>query len=391
MYKGKTFDLWEVENNNNLIINLLLHYNSTIVTFNIKKFIKLKKEILKLNKNNDYKGEVIKINYDKKQVTLNFLINNLELKLPIKEFEHFKNEIKKVDIHKIQEGSNLYEDDFFESYQLFETIIPKKSFEDVILNDNIKRRISMMLTQIKNHNLIFNKWGLGKKHYHGKSISLNFVGVPGTGKTLVAEAIAKKLGKKLLVVQYSNLIDSYVGETGKNIKAVFDYAKKNKAILLFDEADSIISTRTNVDSSTDSLVNMDKNILLKELENFEGIVIFATNLASNIDKAFERRISSHILFDIPNIEQREKIFKILIDKKTPIAKNVKFSILAKKYKFSGGDIQKAVLNAARLAVKDKSNEISMEHFLESCELVKEGKTIMDQSLDEDKSNVNYIG
>ena len=391
MYKGKTFDLWEVENNNNLIINLLLHYNSTIVTFNIKKFIKLKKEILKLNKNNDYKGEVIKINYDKKQVTLNFLINNLELKLPIKEFEHFKNEIKKVDIHKIQEGSNLYEDDFFESYQLFETIIPKKSFEDVILNDNIKRRISMMLTQIKNHNLIFNKWGLGKKHSHGKSISLNFVGVPGTGKTLVAEAIAKKLGKKLLVVQYSNLIDSYVGETGKNIKAVFDYAKKNKAILLFDEADSIISTRTNVDSSTDSLVNMDKNILLKELENFEGIVIFATNLASNIDKAFERRISSHILFDIPNIEQREKIFKILIDKKTPIAKNVKFSILAKKYKFSGGDIQKAVLNAARLAVKDKSNEISMEHFLESCELVKEGKTIMDQSLDEDKSNVNYIG
>jgi len=391
MYKGKTFDLWEVENNNNLIINLLLHYNSTIVTFNIKKFIKLKKEILKLNKNNDYKGEVIKINYDKKQVTLNFLINNLELKLPIKEFEHFKNEIKKVDIHKIQEGSNLYEDDLFESYQLFETIIPKKSFEDVILNDNIKRRISMMLTQIKNHNLIFNKWGLGKKHSHGKSISLNFVGVPGTGKTLVAEAIAKKLGKKLLVVQYSNLIDSYVGETGKNIKAVFDYAKKNKAILLFDEADSIISTRTNVDSSTDSLVNMDKNILLKELENFEGIVIFATNLASNIDKAFERRISSHILFDIPNIEQREKIFKILIDKKTPIAKNVKFSILAKKYKFSGGDIQKAVLNAARLAVKDKSNEISMEHFLESCELVKEGKTIMDQSLDEDKSNVNYIG
>src|SRR3989338_2223304 len=94
MYKGKTFDLWEVENNNNLIINLLLHYNSTIVRFNIKKFIKLKKEILKLNKNNDYKGEVIKINYDKKQVTLNFLINNLELKLPIKEFEHFKKKDK---------------------------------------------------------------------------------------------------------------------------------------------------------------------------------------------------------------------------------------------------------------------------------------------------------
>ncbi len=391
MYKGKTFDLWEVENNNNLIINLLLHYNSTIITFNIKKFIKLKREISKLNKNHDYKGEIIKINYDKKQVILNFLINNLELKLPIKEFEHFKNEIKKVDIHRIQEGSSLYEDDFYESYQLFETIIPKKSFEDVILNDNVKRRISMMLTQIKNHNLIFNKWGLGKKHYRGKSISLNFVGVPGTGKTLVAEAIAKKLGKKLLVVQYSNLIDSYVGETGKNIKSVFDYAKKHKAILLFDEADSIISTRTNVDSSTDSLVNMDKNILLKELENFEGIVIFATNLASNIDKAFERRISSHILFEIPNEEQREKIFKILIDKKTPIAKDVKFSSLAKKFKFSGGDIQKAVLNAARLAAKDKSREIKMEHFIESCGLVKEGKSIMDQSLDEDKNNVNYIG
>ncbi len=390
MYKGKTFDLWEVENNNNLVINLLLHYNSTIVTFNIKKFIKLKKEISKLNKNHDYKGEVIKISYDKKYIILNFLINNLELKLPIKEFEHFKNEIKKIDIHKIQEGSSLYEDDFYE-YQLFETIIPKKSFEDVILNDNVKRRIGMMLTQIKNHNLIFNKWGLGKKHYRGKSISLNFVGSPGTGKTLVAEAVAKKLNKKLLVVQYSNLIDSYVGETGKNIKAVFDYAKKNKAILLFDEADSIISTRTNVDSSTDSLVNMDKNILLKELENFEGIVIFATNLASNIDKAFERRISSHILFDLPNIEQREKIFKILLDRKTPIAKDVKFSLLAKKYKFSGGDIQKAVLNAARLAAKDKNKEINMEHFLESCELVKEGKSIMDNSLDENKSNVNYIG
>src|SRR3989338_5410609 len=136
-----------------------------------------------------------------------------------------------------------------------------------------------------------------------------------------------------------------------NIFKVFEIAKKNNSILFFDEADAIASSRTNIFSATDSETNLTKNVLLKELEKFDGIIIFATNLASNFDKAFERRINLHINFKMPNIDEREQIWKLL-SKALPLNKDVNFNDIAKEFEFSGGHIKNSVINAARLAISN---------------------------------------
>ncbi|MEK6835372.1 MAG: AAA family ATPase [Nanoarchaeota archaeon] len=272
---------------------------------------------------------------------------------------------------------------------LIEKINPKKTFKDVILGEEIKTQLSMALSQIKNHNTLMHKWGL-KNIQEGNAISLIFSGPSGTGKTLTAEALSNELRKKLFIVRYSNLIDSYVGETGKNIVKVFDMAKKSDAILFFDEADAIASTRTTIFSATDSETNLTKNILLKELEKFDGIVIFATNLASNFDKAFERRINLHITFKIPDIQEREGIWKLL-SKTLPLGKNVKFYELAKEFEFSGGHIKNSIINAARLAVANNSNQVLQEHFVKAAKFVREGRNILLNFENNDKDSLNYLG
>ncbi len=399
MYKGKTFDLWYDKINGEPLLNVMFRYNKVSITLTLDEFLKFKKEISNIN--DKFPGNVVIIEDDNGDIKIFFIKNKVDLKLPAVEFKHFKNEITgmKDDFIKDYVENEGY-DYFDEVNEIVEIIDSKKTFNDIILNEKTKRQIEIAVSQIKNHDLIFNKWGLGKKHNYGTAVSLNFVGMPGTGKTLAAEVVANMLKKKLYVAQYSNLVDSYIGETGKNIKLIFDYATENDAVLFFDEADAIISTRTNVLDSTDSLINMDKSILLKRLENFNGVVIFSTNLASNIDKAFERRISAHVYFDLPQVEEREKIYKVLIGEKMPLANDVKFYELAKRYAFSGGDIKNVILNAARLAANENSNVnekiVSMKHFVEAAELVKKGKEFMNMSvLDFDRNDVrkstNYIG
>lgn len=272
---------------------------------------------------------------------------------------------------------------------LIEKIIPRKSFKDVVLNDDVKSQLNMVLSQIKNHNKLMHEWKLDEIQ-NGNALSIIFSGPSGTGKTLTAEALARELKKKLYIVRYSNLVDSFIGETGKNIVKVFEIAKKSKAILFFDEADAIASSRTNIFSSTDSETNLTKNVLLKELEEFDGIVIFATNLASNFDKAFERRINLHINFRMPDINEREQIWRLL-SKRLPLSKDVNFNLLAKEFEFSGGHIKNGVINAARLAISNNSDEVKQEHFLKAAKLVKEGKNILQQFEDDNKDKLNYLG
>lgn len=271
---------------------------------------------------------------------------------------------------------------------LVETIKPKKTFKDVVLNQNIKSQLNIALSQIKNHETLMHKWGL-KNLQDSNAVSLIFSGPSGTGKTLTAEALARELRKKLYIVRYSNLVDSYIGETGKNIVKVFEMARKNEAILFFDEADAIASTRTNIFSSTDTETNLTRNILLKELEKFNGIVIFATNLASNFDKAFERRINLNIIFNMPNLEDREQIWRLL-SKTLPLSKDVDFHELSKEFEFSGGHIKNSVINAARLAIANNFKEVNQEHFKKAAKIIKEGRNTMLQ-LDQDKSGLNYLG
>jgi SpoVK/Ycf46/Vps4 family AAA+-type ATPase len=272
------------------------------------------------------------------------------------------------------------------SRRIVETVTPERTLADVVLPPQTRRTLEQALAQVRNHSLIFRDWGLGERHTSGRGLTFSFAGPPGTGKTICAEAVANVLGMKLLVVDYAEAESMWIGETPKNISAIFRKATDQNAVLLFDEADAIATRRSSGSTLPhDREMNLTVNVLLRELEAFNGIVIFATNLAANFDPAFERRIRTHVLFEMPGVEERAQIWRLQIHPhKTPLAPGVDFLRLAEKYVVSGGDIKNAVIKAAAAAAaepgSDWSKQIGQGHFESAIEEVLSAKTIMQQSL-----------
>lgn len=267
-----------------------------------------------------------------------------------------------------------------------ETIVTSRTFADVILPPRTRAALDEALSLVRSHELIFTQWGLGERHSSGLGLAFNFAGPPGTGKTICAEAIATALGKKLLSVRYAEMESMWAGETPKNVAAVFRMASEDDAVLFFDEADAIASRRTTgAAQAYQRESNTVVNVLLRELEIFNGVVIFATNLAVNFDPAFERRIRTHVRFEMPGVDEREQIWKVQIHPmKTPLAPDVNFRVLAERYAVSGGDIKNAVLKAATTAAAETGQDIAkairQSHLERAMEEVMSAKSVMQQSL-----------
>src|SRR5687767_12622656 len=267
-----------------------------------------------------------------------------------------------------------------------ETIDTRRTFADVVLPPRTRSALDEALSLVRSHALIFTDWGLGERHSTGLGLAFNFAGPPGTGKTICAEAIATSLGKKLLSVRYAELESMWIGETPKNVAAVFRMATEEDAVLFFDEADSIASRRaTGATQGYQRESNTVVNVLLKEIESFNGVVIFATNLAVNFDPAFERRIRTHVLFEMPGVDEREKIWHVQVHpEKTPLADDVNFRLLAERYAVSGGDIKNAVLKAATMAAAapgiEAARKIHQWEFERAMDDVIAGRSVMQQSL-----------
>jgi SpoVK/Ycf46/Vps4 family AAA+-type ATPase len=267
-----------------------------------------------------------------------------------------------------------------------DTVVPRRTFKDVILPPATRRALDQALTQVTSHELIFQRWGLGERHPTGVALAFNFAGPSGTGKTICAEAIAHALGRRLLIVRYAELESLWMGETPKNVSAVFRLAREEGSVLFFDEADAIATRRSAaVDHGFLRESNTVVNVLLQELERFDGVVIFATNMAANFDPAFERRIRTHVLFEMPGPREREQIWRVQMHPTlTPLAADVDFSDLAQRYAVSGGDIRNAVLKAALAAAaeqgRDSQKRIAQAHLVAGIEDVIASKRVMEQSL-----------
>jgi SpoVK/Ycf46/Vps4 family AAA+-type ATPase len=245
---------------------------------------------------------------------------------------------------------------------------PKYTLDNVILPENTKKQVELILAEMEYQELIYQEWGMAEKHKLDKALSINFSGLPGTGKTLTAEALASELKLKILDVPYEQIESKFVGETPKNIRAAFDFATENNAVLFFDEADSFLGKRLeNVTQATDTAVNLTRSVMIKQLSAYQGIVIFATNLIRNYDPAFISRIRWKVQFDLPNEEARQLIWQVQIPAKLPLDSSVNFADLAKNFdEISGRDIKNAVLQAVVAAAREdkpkQDKKVTHEHF-----------------------------
>lgn len=228
----------------------------------------------------------------------------------------------------------------------------KKLFDTVIIEPYKKQMIIEALSLVENSDLIFKEWGFEDTIEKGTGVSLLFHGLPGTGKTLMAQAIADYLGKKLITITAAEVMDKYVGETEKKIAQMFDAHKD--AVILFDECDSLLGSRENARASWEV---SQVNVLLNKLENHQGVTVFTTNHATNLDKALDRRIAVKVRFEMPSADLRKQIWKRMFPKQAPLSDDIDWDLLA-SYEVTGGYVKNTVLRAARIAAFRQEKQIT---------------------------------
>jgi hypothetical protein len=226
------------------------------------------------------------------------------------------------------------------------------TWADVVLPADIADSLLELTARVRHRKQVFEQWGFDRSITSARGITALFQGSPGTGKTMVAGVIARDLGLELYRVDVSRISSKWLGETEKNLGALFDAAEDGQVMLLFDEADSLFAKRTEVKTSVDRYANMEVNYLLQRLDSFEGIAILTTNFGNAIDSAFKRRLTYRVTFPFPDEEMREQLWRSLIPPQVPIEGVIDYAALARRFRLSGGYIRNAALRAAFLAAEE---------------------------------------
>ena len=236
------------------------------------------------------------------------------------------------------------------------------TWEDLILPPEQKRRLKNACAQVEYRHRVYDQWGFGKKVAYGRGLSMLFTGPPGTGKTMAAQVIANRLGLELYKVDLSGVLSKYIGETEKQLGAVFDEVKKSQSILFFDEADALFGKRSETKDSHDRYANIQTSYLLQKMEEYDGIVILASNFLQNFDEAFKRRIKFIIDFTLPDRDRREKIWRSVLPPDLPRDEDLDFDFLARSFELSGSSIKNIAVSAAFLAAEE-GVPMGMVHLL----------------------------
>ena len=251
-------------------------------------------------------------------------------------------------------------------YDNIKRVEARYTIDDLKLDDSQKSVIMDICNQVEYRRKVMDDWKLRSRYSYGTCVSALFSGPPGTGKTMAVHVMAGILGLELYKVDVSQLVDKYVGETEKRLEEVFKRAEKSNMILFFDEADSIIGKRSEVKDSNDKYANTEVSYLLQRMEEYDGIVILASNYSQNIDSAIMRRIRYTVHFPLPSEETRREIWESAFSSSVPLDR-IDFDYLAGQFEFSGGQIKNVVLNTVFMAAAE-DKPVSMKHIIRAISL-----------------------
>lgn len=266
----------------------------------------------------------------------------------------------------------------------FKVETPKYKLKDVILPEETRKEIDDTIAMLENFDMVYDTWNFREKEPSAKT-NICFYGAPGTGKTMCAHGIAEYLGVPILIASYADIQSEYVGVGPKNLREVFKVAEEKKALLFFDEADSFLRKRTSDTSSSAAMhYNSMTNEMMKHLEDFNGIVIFATNLTENTDEAFKTRLASSVEFKVPDKETRVKLIKYMIPEEVPLEhpfSEEDYAAFAKECEgFVGRDIRNAVKKILCKGAHAGKYPFTSETFIEGFKEYYTTKNKFDESI-----------
>ncbi len=238
-------------------------------------------------------------------------------------------------------------------------IRPRRTWKDLVLAPEAFAQAQELVARYRRRPTVYDEWGFSAVPSSG--ITALFAGPSGTGKTMTAEVLAADLGLDAYRIDLSQVVSKYIGETEKNLERIFTAATVGNVVLFFDEADALFGKRSEVGDAHDRYANIEVSYLLQRLEQYDGLIVLATNLRKNMDDAFLRRIDVAIEFELPEPDQRRAIWERAFPTTAPMG-DLDFEFLAERFDVAGGNISNAALAAAFLAA-DADVPIGMEHVV----------------------------
>ncbi|MCD9877601.1 ATP-binding protein [Streptomyces sp. NR30] len=244
--------------------------------------------------------------------------------------------------------------------ELGRRIAPQAGWDDLVLHERQTSVLREIVAHVRQRATVHQEWGFAATLRRGLGVTAMFAGGSGTGKTLAAEVMANELGLDLFVIDLSQVVSKYIGETEKNLRRVFDAAERGGALLLFDEADALFGKRSEVKDSHDRYANLEVSYLLMRMEAYRGLAVLTTNMKNALDTAFLRRIRFVVDFPFPAEHERAEIWRRVLPPQAPV-KDIDPALLA-QLTVAGGSIRNIALSGAFLAAEE-GDRLQMRHML----------------------------
>ena len=267
-------------------------------------------------------------------------------------------------------ASSLHGDLKLESNDLLAPLVCPYTWDDIVLTVPVRDHLQELERQVRLRWQVYDDWGFHRLCPLGRGITAMFAGPSGTGKTMAAQVLAGSLGMQLYRVDLAGVINKYIGETEKSLRRVFDACERADVVLFFDEADALFGQRTQVKDAHDRFANIEIDYLLQRIEQFNGVVLLATNRKGDLDKAFLRRLRFIVDFVPPGPGDRLEMWHRALHARTPAGEElldrIDWDYLAHKLTLTGADIRAAALSAAFLA-RAEGTRIGMTHILHAAQ------------------------